>query len=465
MYRGVFMARGAMPTIILAAAGVIAAPAAAQTPPTPQALADEVARLRAEVEALKAELRAMRPQAAAPSPVVEVAPPAPAPQLAAKDKSDPKPPQVAFKGAPEFKGEDGWSFKPRGRLQIDGGYLDAPASRVSGQSDGRGFTSRVRRAHFGMQGTMPGGFGYKAEINLANNVATWNDVYITYDNGPYNITIGQQHNFTSMEQLESDLFLTFNERASFINAFNMERRVGISGGYHTGAIMLNAGVFTDDIGDLTNDGNKSVSYDGRIVWMPMLGATQLHFGGSVHYRDLGSFEASLGTRYRARPYIGSTDIRYVDTGVLTVDHETSYGAEFIAIRKRLHLSGEAAWLIADRPGNADPTFFGGYAEAGFFLTNDTRGYKGGMFDRIVPTDPVNKGGIGAIEINVRYDHLDLTDAGIGGGRQDGYGVAVIWTPMSYLRFMVNYMHLLYDIPSQQPKFNAEVVGMRTQIDF
>lgn len=450
---------------------MIPAVASAQSVPAPAAnpaLEDEVAKLRAEVEELRAEMRAMRAQTATPAPAAQagaVSTGAPAAIAQAPAKPKPDETQISWKGDPEFKTASGWSFKPRGRMQIDAGYLDAPGSRVSGQADGRGFTSRIRRAYIGAQGTIPGGFEYRAEVDLANNAVSWTDLYLTYNRGPFNITVGQHHPFTSMEQIESDLFLTIGERAAFITAFNLERRVGISAGYKNDLLMVNAGVFTDDISALNNDGNKSVSYDGRVVFMPKIGDLQLHVGGSAHYRSLGKFQASLGTQYRARPYIGTTDIRYVDTGVLTVQHETHFGAELAAQWKRIHFASEAATLKVDRPGDADPRFFGGYAELGLFLTDDTRGYKGGVFDRTVPKTPVGAGGIGAIEVNARFDHLDLTDKGIGGGIQDGYGTSLVWTPVSYLRFVVDYMHLVYDIPSQQPKFNAEAVGLRAQVDF
>lgn len=440
------------------------------------ALRDEVARLRAEVEVMRAEMRSFREGATlrASMPAETAIPnPGVSPAIASVSQAqppaaataDPDPVMIGWKGAPEFKSDSGWSFKPRGRIQIDGGYLAAPASRFSGQADGRGFTSRVRRAYLGAQGTIPGGFTYRAEADFAGNSVSWTDLYLSYDTGPFTLTVGQHHPFTSMEQLQSDLFLSFNERAAFIGAFGLERRVGVSAGYKSKSIIANLGVFTDDVSSLTNDGNKAISYDGRVVWMPKLGDTQLHLGASAHYRDLGDFQATLGTRYRQRPYIATTDIRYVDTGVLTVDDETHLGTEFALNHKRYHLAGEVAWLMVDRPGDADPTFFGGYAEAGFFLTNDSRSYRGGVFDRTTPRRPLGEGGFGALELNIRYDHLDLTDAGIGGGTQDGFGAALVWTPVAYVRFMLNYMHLIYDIPSAQPRFNAEVVGMRAQVDF
>ncbi|MDE8651516.1 OprO/OprP family phosphate-selective porin [Novosphingobium album (ex Liu et al. 2023)] len=478
----------------VAAATICAAPAVAQavSPPAPAspataaspdpapagtALQDEVVRLRAEVEALKAEMRSLRGEMAAAGQPAAPVPAAPASEAQVARAAPPAKPAdagkpapgvlaaTAWKGAPEFRSDNGWSFKPRGRLQIDGGYLAAPASRFSGQADGRGVTTRVRRAYLGAQGTIPGGFSYRAEVDLGTNAVSWVDLLLAYDKGPFNVTIGQQNAFTSLEQMQSDLFLTFNERASFITAFNLERRVGVSMGYRGKSFMANAGVFTDDLSSLTNDGDKSVSYDGRVVWMPRLGAAQLHLGGSAHYRRLGDFQATLGSRYRARPYIATTDIRYVDTGILTVEDETQYGLEFALNRKRLHLAGEAAWLRVGRPADRSPTFFGGYFEAGLFLTPDSRGYRNGTFDRTVPTHPLSAGGIGAIEVNLRYDRLDLTDAGIGGGTQDGFGSAIVWTPVDNVRFMANYMHLLYDIPNAQPRFDADVVGLRSQLDF
>ncbi|MGE4322279.1 MAG: porin [Sphingobium sp.] len=437
------------------------------------ALQEEVARLRAEMDMLRAEMRALREDAAvsaaapsgqaaigaAPAASLAAAPPAPA------DKPNPDAVRMSFKGTPEFKSESGWSFKPRGRIQIDGGYLSAPASRFSGQADGRGFTSRVRRAYIGAQGTIPGGFSYRAEADFAGNSVSWTDLYLAYDTGPFTFTVGQHHPFTSMEQIQSDLFLSFNERASFIGAFNLERRVGISAGYKDKSFMANVGIFTDDMSSLTNDGNKSVSVDGRLVWMPKFGDTQLHVGGSAHYRDLGRFQGSLGMRYRQRPYIATTDIRYIDTGVLSVNRETHFGTELALNHKRFHFAGEAAWLKVDRPGDADPTFFGGYVEAGLFLTDDSRSYKNGTFDRTTPGSPLTDGGMGALELNLRYDRLDLTDRGIGGGTQDGFGAGLVWTPVSHIRFMLNYMHLIYDIPSAQPTFKADSVGMRAQVDF
>ncbi len=92
-----------------------------------------------------------------------------------------------------------------------------------------------------------------------------------------------------------------------------------------------------------------------------------------------------------------------------------------------------------------------------------------MFKEIHVKDPITDGGIGAWQINLRYDHLDLNDAGIVGGRQDGYMASLIWTPMDYVRFMINYARLEYHdavIPAGSDRdYGVDSVGARAQIVF
>ena len=74
--------------------------------------------------------------------------------------------QVSWKGAPEFRADGGWTFKPRGRLQIDAGTVSSPPGISNA---GLGFGSELRRAYLGFDGKIPGGFGYRAEIDVAQS--------------------------------------------------------------------------------------------------------------------------------------------------------------------------------------------------------------------------------------------------------------------------------------------------------
>ena len=227
-------------------------------------------------------------------------------------------------------------------------------------------------------------------------------------------------------------------------------------------------MFTANIEDLGSGGDNSISLDARAVFAPQIGGAQAHFGASYHWRDLD--DAVTSTRYRQRPLVHSADIRFINTGsIASVKSETSYGLEAAIITGRFHAAAETHWLKANRTGFADPTFFGGTIEAGIYLTDDQRKYKDGAFKGVRVKNPVGKGGFGALQFIVRYDRLDLNDAGIAGGRQNGYIASLIWAPVDNIRFLVNYGKLSYAgaviLAGTAGDYDADVFAGRFQISF
>jgi phosphate-selective porin OprO/OprP len=423
-----------------------------------EALKAELARLAARVQQLESEVVAVGTKAdEAATTAQESAQIAQTAQTTAAAA-----PSVAFKGAPEIKGEGGWTFKPRGRANIDAGFVSAPSSTGADS----GFDAETRRIRLGVSGKIPGGFGYKIEADFAENEVALTDAIITYKDGGLTLSAGQHNNFQGLEELSSSLHTSFIERSAWTDAFGFERRVGFSGQYSAGDLLVQGGVFADNSEDLPND---NWSLDGRVVYAPKLGNTQLHFGGSLHHNMLGDGST---VRYRERPLVHFTDNRFVNTDRFSATSETGYGLEAAAISGPFHVTLEGFSQNVNRPtGFEDPSFFGGFVEAGYFFTKgDTRGYKSGTFNRVKPANPVGSGGFGALQANVRYDHLDLNDAGILGGTQDSYQASLIWTMTDYTRLLLNYALLSYDdaafpTATGDTSYNVSVVGVRAQVDF
>ena len=164
-----------------------------------------------------------------------------------------------------------------------------------------------------------------------------------------------------------------------------------------------------------------------------------------------------------------TDVRFVATPALPVQRETSFGVEAAMIRGPLHAAAEAHWLNADltTTGAASPNFFGGYAEIGYFLTGETRGYRNGRFDRTSVRRPVggDEGGFGALQANLRYDFLDLNSSGVTGGTQKGLQASLIWIPIDHVRLLLNYGRMHYEdavIPAAggDRDYRVDVIGAR-----
>jgi phosphate-selective porin OprO/OprP len=446
------------------------------SPATAQAVsAEEAATMRAEIQTLKARLDALEGKlnagASATAVATGTAPTPPAPPVAPAPSATGT--RIEWKGSPRFV-EGDKSFRVKGRIQADAGYVSAP----DGLADkGLGFSNEMRRIRLGGEGTLGSGFGYKLELELSDNSVDLVDTFVTYEKGPWLLRLGNQNGFQSLDELTGDTTGSFMERAAFTDAFNFERRLGLSAQYSRGPVIAQFGVFSDDATALSNsndgvnggDENNSYSFDGRFVYAPRLGNTQLHLGASAHWRELGRLVDS-STRYRQRPFLHTTNTRLIGTPALKVDNEFNYGVELAAIRGRWHAAAEYNVLRASRPGLSDLAFRGAYAELGYYLTRgDTRAYKDGQFSAGKPAHSLGKDGFGSLQLNLRYDYLDLDSRNIAGGQQNAGIVAIVWSPIQNLRFNLDYAYLSYDgataLPGGDREYSAHVVGSRFELDF
>jgi phosphate-selective porin OprO and OprP len=470
----------------LSALALTSAPVMAQQADVP-ITADEAAELRAQISALRVEIDAIKVERAkaAAEPII---------QPAAKTAMAPPSVIPSWKGAPQLEDKaSGWSFKPRGRMHFDAGYVGIPGAYAANRN--LGFNSRVRRIRLGAEGTMPGGFGYKVDVDFANSSVAFGDAYVSYagKGSPISVRMGNFETLDGLEQISSSNNLTFTERSQMNDAFLNTRRIGAAVAYQTEKFKLEGGLFTGHSidGSFNNDGWISAL---RGSYSPKLLGGQLHLGASWQHREFQSNDggtASVSTnspstnqlaRYRARPFTQLTDVRFVDTGQFAASGDDIFGVEAAAIFKGLYFAGEAQWtkvnaygagdlasgLDSFAGGNAavvpasDPTFFGIYGEVGYFLTGETRGYKEGIWGRTKVLKPMGKaGGTGAFQIAARFDYLDLdsdklkngltnnftngttalaaANTPLGrGGTQTGYLLALNWYPIDYIRVMLNY---------------------------
>lgn len=467
-----------------------------------------VAVLEAQISAMQAQLDALKAQ------MTKVTP--------------------SWKGAPLLEDkEDGWSFKLRGRLMLDAAYAGTPPNYVTNRN--LGFNARVRRARIGVEGNLPGGFGYKAEVDYANSAVGFGDVVLTYApaNKPFSVTLGNHESLDGMEQQSSSRWSSFIERAQINDAFLNTRRLGISTGLKSadGLFRFDTGLFAAHTIDASVDNDGWIGA-ARMTYTPFVGNGFVHLGLNYQHREFqsnngGTASTSSGApstnqfaRYRARPFLQTTDVRFVDTGNIAAKGDDIFGVEAYGVFKSLHIGGEAQRLRVRtyRPGDivsgldafnggsgvtpaGNPSFWGGHIEAGFFLTGETRGYKNGLWDRTKVLNPLNKGGMGAWQIIGRVDYLDLDTAKLinapttsfatgtqslaavnarqaRGGKQTGYLLGLTWIPTDYVRVLVNYIHSevkggplaaaaepTSTSPVNARGYSTDAIAVRAQFDF
>jgi phosphate-selective porin OprO/OprP len=348
--------------------------------------------------------------------------------------------------SPTIMSRDGnWSVHLRGRLFVDGGYLDDQDGFYRNDN-----ATEARAARLGVEGKVWKDFGYRFEVDFADDGTEIDDAYIEYDGeaiAPARyIRVGQYKTPNSLEELTSNRFITFMERAAITDAFELDRRIGVGGGAGGDAWGVDAGLFGQNI-DQQSD-NEGYALAGRGHYGFNLGAPDrpswLHLGSSVRYRDLKNASDGDSVRYRQRPFFHFTGTQSVDTGVLAdADNDVWLGGELAFVSGRFSAQSEVSntWLQRGG-GNDDATgLWGGYLSGSWFLTDDTRPYdaEDGVFDRVKVSDPVHDGGIGAWQLGARFDFVDLNDgsADVRGGEQYSTILGVNWYFNDYIRMMLD----------------------------
>jgi phosphate-selective porin OprO/OprP len=212
----------------------------------------------------------------------------------------------------------------------------------------------------------------------------------------------------------------------------------------------------------------------------------LHIGGEAEWLLQPPHNLIAGTQTLTlsdRPEVRIDPTTLVSTGAIAgVSGAQVYSAEVAGTYGPLFFQGEYFWYNVDRNAFAPlPSlkFQGGYAEAAYVLTGESRPYNPGSasYGGIAPANPfsLSGGGWGAWEIAGRYSTIDLNDqiataSGVAGGRQTIYTLALNWYLNRNVRLMFDYLH--GDVAKQVSptnfadtgsKFNA--FAMRTQVAF
>jgi len=211
----------------------------------------------------------------------------------------------------------------------------------------------------------------------------------------------------------------------------------------------------------------------------------LHLGGNAEWLINPPHNLIANTQTLTlsdRPELRIDPTTLISTGAMAgVSGAQVYSAEAAGTIGSLYLQGEYFWYNVDRGflGLPSVKFQGGYAQAGYILTGETRKYNPGSasYGGVVPTNPfsLSGGGWGAWEIAGRVSTVDLNDQlgianGVAGGRQTIYTAAVNWYINRNIRFMFDYLH--GDVTKQISATNAGNAGstfdafaMRTQVAF
>ncbi len=419
------------------------------------AMEAQMRTMMAEIETMKAERAAEKAQMTDSKTVAHIAPAAGNTTPPSNDVT------VSMKGVtPKIqKGDVSW--QPSGRIHLDFASIDD--DKVDHPSG-----AEIRRARLGMKGKITKDFGYKAEIDLANDNVSAKDVYLNYSGlDKTDIRIGNFKPGYSLEETTSSNDITFIERAAAVNSFTLDRKIGagiINQGNHHNAQF---GVFSSNAKTQSSD-DEELSIAGRLAVVPYKTDDSLiHLGASASYRKPDQSDNKFDFDAKAENSLQTADS--VSSVLNDGENVVVYGIEAAAASGPLSVQGE--YLVADIDNTAgqNPTYKGGYGQVAYTLTGESRSYKksNGAFSGIKPAKPldISKGQYGALELAARYSHLDLNDSGLNGGEMDNITLGANWYLNNNMRLMANYIIVDTDDNAVTANDDPKIAIMRSQVKF
>lgn len=472
------------------------------------ALADDSA-LAKEVEALRAAMAEQRTQLEAQAKLLEAqqaqlealtqrltAGPA---EAQPKPGAGPEAPKLALTiSRPSVTSADGrTSVALRTIVQFDGakyqqdreaplatdfrrGSVGATANRENNAARDLSEGFFVRRARFGVDGTVGGNFTYRLLVDFGGSgtegPSRVNDAWIGYTGlAPFTFQLGAFSPPANMDDSTTAEDLVFLERSSAGEISRAlaaaDARFGLGVKANGKRWMSSLTLTSRTVGDAEVFDSQLAAVGRTGFLVATSGNYDVHLGLSGTYVFAPPDQGSAATpprhaiRFRDRPEIRVDSTRLIDTGAIDAERVSVLAGEFGAHWKNFYVQGEHFWFDVTRRAPSaldDPEFKGYYLQGSWVVTGENRRYNAvtGTFQNPRPrTSFTRDGGTGAWEIAARYSRMDLNfDAGlegtaaapgsVRGGEQSTITLGVNWYPNANFRVMMNY--IIIDVDRLNP---------------
>ena len=333
------------------------------------------------------------------------------------------------------------TFRVGGRLHLDGHVAEDDATAF------RENDFDVRRARLYLRGKSENGFSFVLDGELAERRRGWRNLAATYSpSRSLSLRVGNFVAPFGLEEVATSNYSTFLERSiasSIAPGFQTGVRLVANG--HIGEKknrhrwVVAAAWTMEPLGEGSND-RRRTRHDGfvsRLVYAPLASSKRgvLHFGANFEYRKIRD---DRRWRLATRPEAGLLPSLLSTGSLADVEDVVNVGAELVAIRGPWTIQSEYFHSHLRRSGGRNnPSFSGGYIQASWIVTGETRRYR----RRSATNQGIRpESRFGAVELGVRFSALDLNDETVNGGSARNLTVGASWYLMRNMRLMANYTY-------------------------
>ena len=299
------------------------------------------------------------------------------------------------------------------------------------ETNSREFNSEVRKARIDIKHQLNESWSAKLQLgfNEEDSSSEVGDAYIRYRGlNQAVLTMGQFKEPFGLENLTSSKNITFLERSMATRALSSGKNQGV---------MLSGSpsdfTWAFSLMEIENENKEAAPYavDGRFTWAPINDTKQvLHLGVSTSLRKLDGEIFEIDERIELH-----SSEKIIESGEIEVDQMQLNALELAMVKDAF--SFQAEYLSADieaTESSNDVMFDGYYLQASFFLSQDTRRYKKGVFTGVKPASHD-----GAWELTARYSELNTQDVAQG-NKVNTTTVGLNYYYDQNLRLMTNFLH-------------------------
>jgi len=365
-----------------------------------------------------------------------------------------------------------------GRLHND--YRQySPSYGANQTTDSYQNLTEIRRARFGVRGQLQKDFKYEIVGNFGNDVGasssstTMDVAWVNYAANPEaQFQFGLFKMPFSLEQLTSSNNIDMMER-SLIGQTEGELIPAKETGFMLHGVPKPG--ITYALAVSRGRGNKDAvadnfDYIGRIT----TNIAELQ-GSKAYTLHLGAAYSMGTTKGGVTPASGRTESRsqnawFTGPALSGITDRTRQGLEAAFAYNAFKVQAEQFNFTYDPTTGNNQEIKGYYVLAAYNLTGESYNYKDGVFGAIKPANPLDKGGKGAVQVNVRMSEFDASNITVVAGKSNAtamtYGIT--WFATDNLRFMVNYVDTKFDalVGSSGSRVTGDkAIMFRSQLNF
>jgi len=344
-----------------------------------------------------------------------------------------------------------------GLVQADANWFNSDVAQLNGDlTDGSDNDMGMRRAELVLKGKGPGNWTWVAGYDARAD--KFLDFNVGYRFGTATtLTVGQFKQPNSLEELSSTKNNDFISKAMTTNLQGVARRLGASLAHNGDNWTVTGSVFDRE---MTRSLNHGSGYGLRGTFAPVNETGRLlHLGASyVNYEgEDGKNEPNVQFRVRPDADLLASSKDLVDSGKFTdADRIATLGAEAAWVHGPFKLQAEAMRTNVGRDAHEDFGFDSWYVSGVWNVKGETWGYKNGVVTTNLPDDPAG----GMWQLGVRYDHVDLNDGAVAGGRESNWTLGANYYWRSNFKFALNYVKV--DSQKASVSDDPSIVEFRAQ---